>query len=124
MPVVSIRHQTTYRYRKPVAFGEHRVLYRPLESYDQRLISAALAITPDPALLRHVHDVSGATVAVARFDERADQLTVESRVSLLHLPGAPFELENDEAWLDGSGIAYHPDEAPELGRCIVRAMRA
>ena len=36
MPVVSILHRTTYRYRNPVAFGEHRVMHRPLESYDQR----------------------------------------------------------------------------------------
>ena len=40
MPVVSIRHRTTYRYRNPVAFGEHRVMYRPLESFDQRVVEA------------------------------------------------------------------------------------
>jgi len=59
MPVVSIRHLTAYRYRNPVALGEHRMMLRPLESYDQRLISAALSITPEPAALRNVHDVFG-----------------------------------------------------------------
>src|SRR4029453_10326371 len=64
MPVISIRHRTTYRYRNPVAFGEHRVMYRPLESFDQRVISADLEVGPEPSLLRHVQDVSGAAVAI------------------------------------------------------------
>ena len=42
MPIVSIRHLTTYRYRNPVAFGGHRMMLRPLASYDQRLLSADL----------------------------------------------------------------------------------
>jgi transglutaminase-like putative cysteine protease len=67
MPIVSISHRTTYRYRNPVAFGEHRVMYRPVESFDQRVIGATLEIGPEPALLRHVQEASGAVAAVARF---------------------------------------------------------
>jgi Bacterial transglutaminase-like N-terminal region len=29
MPTLTIRHVTTYRYRRPVAFGEHRMMLRP-----------------------------------------------------------------------------------------------
>ena len=29
MRSISIRHVTRYRYRKPVAFGEHRMMLRP-----------------------------------------------------------------------------------------------
>ena len=36
MPILTVRHITTYRYRQPVAFGEHRMMLRPRESYDQR----------------------------------------------------------------------------------------
>jgi hypothetical protein len=43
-----------------VAFGEHRVMYRPLESFDQRVLDAGLEIRPEPALLRHVQEASGA----------------------------------------------------------------
>ena len=49
MPLVSIRHLTAYRYRNPVALGEHRMMLRPLESYDQRLVSTELSITPEPS---------------------------------------------------------------------------
>ena len=59
MPILSVRHVTTYRFRQPVAFGEHRVMFRPRDSYDQRLIEASIVITPEPASLYWVHDVFG-----------------------------------------------------------------
>ena len=48
MPVLTVRHVTTYRYRQPVAFNEHRMMFRPRDSYDQRLLDSALVITPAP----------------------------------------------------------------------------
>ena len=118
MPVVSIRHLTTYRYRNPVAFGEHRVMYRPLESFDQRVLSAALNVTPDPSLLSHVQDVSGAGVAVVRFDGRADRLAFESRVSVDHSPRMAFDLESDDSAVSAGSFAYSPDEASDLALSI------
>src|SRR5918993_1472846 len=49
MAVLLVRHVTTYRYKQPVAFGEHRMMFRPRDSYDQRLIDARLSIQPDHA---------------------------------------------------------------------------
>lgn len=120
MPVVSIRHLTEYRYRNPVAFGEHRVMYRPLESHDQRLLSAELTVSPDPALLRHVHDLSGATVGVARFAARSDRLVFESRVRLEHLHESPFELEEEGARIGARPFAYRADELADLARSLER----
>ena len=40
MPSLTIRHVTTYRYRQPVAFGEHRMMLRPRDSHDQKVIEA------------------------------------------------------------------------------------
>ena len=37
MPVIRVRHVTTYRYKQPVGFGEHRMMLRPRDSYDQKL---------------------------------------------------------------------------------------
>jgi len=120
MPVVSIRHRTVYRYRNPVAFGEHRVMYRPQEAFDQRLLSAELSVSPDPELLRHVHDLSGASVAVARFAGRADQLVFESRVRVDHTPSAPFDLDAGDWTLGPEGFAYGPDEHADLERAVRR----
>ena len=54
MPPLTIRHVTTYRYRQPVAFGEHRMMLRPRDSHDQRVIEASLEISPEPRSLRFV----------------------------------------------------------------------
>jgi hypothetical protein len=40
MPSLTIRHVTTYRYRQPVAFGEHRMMLRPRDSHDQATSNA------------------------------------------------------------------------------------
>jgi transglutaminase-like putative cysteine protease len=120
MPVVSIRHRTTYRYRNPVAFGEHRVMYRPLESFDQRVVEAALEVGPEPAVLRHVQDVSGAAVAVARFSTRAEQLHFESQVVVDHRPGVAFDLESGKSTIGAEVFVYHPDEAADLAFSLVR----
>ena len=43
---LSIHHKTTYRYRSPVAFGPHRLMLRPRESRELRLIGFELAVAP------------------------------------------------------------------------------
>ncbi|WP_411289032.1 transglutaminase family protein [Phenylobacterium sp.] len=122
MPIVSIRHRTTYRYRNPVAFGEHRVMFRPLEGYDQRVLSAELAITPEPSLLRNVHDVFGNCVSIARFAGRSDVLSFEGRVELEHTPQPGFAgLDCDvDLYRGGGAQTYGADDLPDLARSIAR----
>ena len=74
MQLLTVRHITVYRYKQPVSFGEHRMMFRPRDSYDQKLIEVGLDITPAPAALRWVHDVFGNCVAIARFSGRAVDL--------------------------------------------------
>jgi transglutaminase-like putative cysteine protease len=119
MPVVSIHHLTAYRYRNPVALGEHRMMLRPLESYDQRLLSAELSITPEPSLLRNVHDVFGNCVSIARFSGRTDRLAVESRMTLEHTPQPAFDFDG-EAYSGSLPFAYAPEDLPDLARSMER----
>jgi hypothetical protein len=49
---------TVYRYRCPVALGDHRLMLRPRDSHDLRLIQTNLNLSP-PATLRWSHDVFG-----------------------------------------------------------------
>jgi hypothetical protein len=35
MRTLTIKHITTYRYRQPVAFGEHRMVLRPHGNHDR-----------------------------------------------------------------------------------------
>src|SRR6201996_6577969 len=119
MPLVSIRHLTAYRYRNPGAPGEHRMMLRPLESYDQRLISAELSITPEPSVLRNVHDVFGNCVSIARFSGRTDRLAGESRMTLEHTPQPAFDLDG-EAYAGALPFVYSPEDLPDLARSIER----
>src|SRR5215217_5498822 len=119
MPILSVRHVTTYRYRQPVAFGEHRVMFRPRDSYDQRLIKASLAIRPEPASLHWVHDVFGNCVAVARFAERATELRFECCIRLNHTPvnALDFQLEDHARRYP---FTYGAEDMPDLARSIER----
>ena len=38
MATLNVRHLTTYRYARPVEFGEHRMMMRPRDGHDQRLL--------------------------------------------------------------------------------------
>ena len=78
MTALNIHHKTTYRFHQPVSLGAHRLMLRPRESRDLRLMSHTLAITPDPALT-WAHDVFGNAVAVATFATTTDMLVMTAR---------------------------------------------
>jgi len=119
MPLLTISHMTRYSFSKPVTFGEHRIMMRPRESFDQRMVSMQLDIDPKPASLRWIHDVFGNSLALARFEGRALQLTVTSTTQLDHDPlgGQHFEIE-DYARL--FPFTYSSEDMPDLLRSIER----
>ena len=122
MPILSIRHLTRYRYRNPVALGEHRMMFRPRESYDQRILDWELTITPDAQRLRYVHDVFGNCVGVAGFTSRTDALTFESFVRLEHTPLPAFaDLEGEvEVYSGAIPFDYSADDLPDLLQSMQR----
>jgi transglutaminase-like putative cysteine protease len=89
--VLTVRHVTTYRYSAPVTFGEHRMMFRPRECHDLRLVSTKLDIHPRPSGLRWLHDVFDNSVAIATFDEAGSTLSFDSMITLEHIEGAPPE---------------------------------
>jgi transglutaminase-like putative cysteine protease len=110
---------TTYAYRKPVRFGDHRILFRPRDSYDQRLISSDLVITPEPRRIRWLHDVFGNCVAIASFAGEADKLTFDASIVLDHTPlNTPdFSIED---YARSYPFTYGAEEMPDLVRLIER----
>jgi len=122
MPILTVRHVTRYRYSNPVSFGEHRILFRPLESYDQHLIDSRLIITPRPVELRFVHDVFGNCVGLARFETEASTLTFDSFIKLDHTPAAPALRPSDDgdALPPSFPFVYDAEDMPDLLRSIER----
>lgn len=95
MTLLTVRHETLYRYIRPVRFGEHRMLVRPRDSMEQTLESFSLKITPEPSAIRWIHDVFGNGIAIADFDEPAEQLRIVAGMVLDHTPELTpnFEIE-------------------------------
>jgi len=62
MPIVTIRHTTSYRYAEPVEFGDHQLMFRPRDSHDLRALQTALEISPN-ARVRWLHDLFGNSIA-------------------------------------------------------------
>jgi transglutaminase-like putative cysteine protease len=81
MMYLTVRHATTYRYDQPVTLGTHRLMLRPRDSHDLRLVDAELTLSP-PGEMRWMHDVFGNSVAQVEFAQRAPELMI---VSTLHL---------------------------------------
>jgi transglutaminase-like putative cysteine protease len=81
MKLVTVRHATTYRYSAPVTFGQHRLMLRPRDSHDLRLVGAELILSP-PGKVRWLHDVFSNSVALVDFDAPADELTIVSTLKI------------------------------------------
>jgi transglutaminase-like putative cysteine protease len=118
MSLLTVRHVTVYRYSEPVGLGEHRMMFRPRESHDLRLLRTSLSIVPNPARLRWLHDVFDNSVAVAAFDGSASELRFESIVTLEHfettLPDYPLE-----EYAITYPFSYSDDDLPNLARALV-----
>lgn len=118
MTRLSVRHLTRYRYRLPVRFGEHRLMFRPRDSHDLRLIDTGLLLSP-PGQVRWLHDVFSNSIAIVTFEEPAEELVFESRIDVEH-----FGLEDPdfamEPYAESYPFSYHLEEVPDLGRTIER----
>ena len=118
MSRLTVRHVTRYRYRRPVGFSEHRLMFRPRDSHDLRLIRTALAIEP-AAEVRWLHDVFSNSIAIARFEGQASELRFESEIEIEHY-GLDYPEFALEPLARNYPFSYASDEMPDLGRTIER----
>jgi transglutaminase-like putative cysteine protease len=81
LTILDVRHTTVYRYGRPVRLGDHRLMLRPRDSHDLRLIETSLNLSP-PASIRWIHDVFGNSIALASFSGSATELRIESILRL------------------------------------------
>ncbi len=118
MKILTVRHSTTYRYARPVAFGQHRLMLRPRDSHDLRLVESELTLWP-PGKLRWLHDVFGNSVALVDFEQPAAELTI---VSTLHIER--YGLARPDFPLDPAAelypFVYSAGDRTDLGRLLER----
>ena len=117
MSFLTVHHSTVYRYREPVSFGEHRMMFRPRASHDLRLIRTSLVITPQPAHLRWLHDPFDNSVAVATFDGATTELRFESTVTLEHFENSMPEYPLED-YAKTYPFRYSDEDFPNLTRAL------
>ena len=120
MRLLTVRHVTIYPYVEPVKLGEHRMMFRPRESHDLRLVRTQLIILPHPVQLRWLHDVFDNSVAVATFAGETTRLYFESTVTLEHTEVAlpDYQLEAGAATFP---FSYSAEDQPDLVRALERS---
>jgi transglutaminase-like putative cysteine protease len=119
MTILTISHVTSYSYRQPVSFGDHRIFVRPRESHDQHLLESRLVIDPEPVELRWLQDVFGNSVAVASFNRRSTHLKIDSLVRMQHMPMLTEEVLVDP-YARRFPFSYAPEDMPDLLRSMER----
>ena len=115
MPILSVKHVTTYHYHQPVAFGEHRMMLRPRDDDHQKVLHSEIEITPKPKQLAWTRDIFGNHVAIADFAERAAELRFVSNVRLDHA-SAGFRASDIEDFARTYPFAYAAQDWPALER--------
>ncbi len=108
-----LEHTTTYRYRKPVTFGEHRAIFLPSFGFVGRILNYAVE-TNIPSKVRWMMDTLSNNVALIQFSESTAELQVTYRVQGEHF-GIPAIAEfplNPRA--KEVPVQYTPDEWIDL----------
>ena len=92
MPVrYDIKHTTIYRYRQPVRFGEHRVMFRPRDSHDLRVLATDLDVSPE-ASVRMIQDPLSNSVALVQPLVHSDTLEIVCSFRIEHAHSNNLEL--------------------------------
>lgn len=118
MPKLTVRHETVYRYHEPVSFGPHRLMFRPRDSHDMRLIDTRLEIQP-AARVSWLHDVFSNSITIARFANPVDTLRFVSTIELDHFgwSNPQFAIE---PFAQTYPFSYQFEQQPDLARTIER----
>ncbi|GBU16326.1 MULTISPECIES: transglutaminase family protein [Methylobacterium] len=96
--IYTLRHLTTYRYRRPARFARCAIRLAPSEGEGQTVLSRALAISPEPATRASRRDFFGAEVTSVTVATPHSEFRVEA-VSRVAVERGPLpEPESGPAW--------------------------
>ena len=86
-----IVHTTIYHYKNPVTFGEHRVMFRPRDSHDLRVLATDLQVSPE-FMVRMIQDPHSNSVALVQPLVPATELKIVCSFTIEHAQTFNLEL--------------------------------
>ncbi|MEB2848166.1 transglutaminase family protein [Rhizobiales bacterium RZME27] len=118
MPMLKIHHCTTYTFREKVSLSPHRLLLRPREGRELRLLSHEISIFPE-AELSWSHDVFGNAIASATFQTPSDSLVVDS-MATVDLTASAWPVFDIAASAINYPFLYSDNDWTDLGTLTVQ----
>lgn len=129
MTIFSVEHATRYTYRRPIVPGVHRLMFRPRDSFDQRLIESSLVVCPTPVDIRWMHDAFGNCITLVEFNAPTTSLSFETQLRIDHRPEETPNFSM-EPYARTHPFTYSEEELPDLapymrrhhadGECVER----
>lgn len=118
MKFLTVRHATRYRYAQPATFGAHRLMLRPRDSHDLRLVDAELTLSP-PGDIHWTHDVFGNSIAHVEFAQGGTELLIDSTLHLERyaVVRPRFTIAEDAQHYP---FVYSANDRSDLGRLLDR----
>jgi transglutaminase-like putative cysteine protease len=87
MARLCIRHETLYRYERPVGFSTHRLLVRPRDSHATRVVDAHLTLSP-PGDTHWLYDALANSVCCFTPRGKARELSIVSDLTIERFPAS------------------------------------
>jgi transglutaminase-like putative cysteine protease len=114
--LLTIHHQTVYRFGRAVTLLQHRLLFVPRSGHDLRIEAMALVTTPR-AEITWSDDIFGNRIATADFAAPADRLEIDIRIDVEQTaPEWPvFQIATDA---HSYPFHYDRDELLDLGALL------
>lgn len=107
-----ITHTTIYRYKAPVTFGLHRVMFRPRDSHDLRVLATDLQVSPQ-AHVRMIQDPYSNSIALVQPMGEALELRIVCSFTIEHVD-APLDTLSLDPSAEMLPFAYSVQERLDL----------
>jgi transglutaminase-like putative cysteine protease len=112
MTTFRIRHRTQYSYERAIALGLHRLMIRPRDSHDMRILESSLVVSP-AADVRWSFDTFGNSVAFLTFHHPAEALLIDSELTIRRY-GVDQPLERIARHAGSYPFTYETDDSVDL----------
>ena len=83
--LLAVEHVTTYRYRRPVRFGQHRLMFRPREGHDVQVIEAGVDVNV-PSRIDWMLDTQSNSVTLVVPQSESAELKIECHFKIEQHP--------------------------------------